>query len=676
MKNVKGDLRELDTRQQCREKLPIWFGSRNNHYHGLLEVMMNANDEMITHPAEDRPCTMYVKLYNDRKTVSVKDFGRGIKLFEKHNGREVYKVLFETLFAGTNFDNVETGKETTGTNGCGLTVLNHTSKHFVVETVSEEDYVYSMVEYSDGGLHCVTDTYKLTEKFPKEEHECLCNHVGTLVKFELDPEMYAQTEFQPETIKEMCNHLSGVSDVMIFFKDGNTDDNYTTFSYKSINDYMSKNCATTIGEQYQFPEYSTSESIITAFEDNQKGTTLEKNRMKLVWSIGTEPFQESYLNYTYLRENGTIYDGVIDGFRRIFDKYSDKKIKITGSDIELGLNFVCALWTNNVEFANQTKFSTKKESYKKHVTKYVMDNLEAFRLENSKQFDIVLNHFIDINNFNKKAENDIKQLKTKIQKKQKGTLTPKIEGLVDCDMRNSKLEERILVIDEGKSANHTLISSRDPRVIGCIGLRGRFINSFKTSATNVLKNEEAIAIMAALGCGIELPEKERKRLKDIVSFDETNLRYGSIAIICDADGPGKAITLSLLCFFYKFYPTLCEQGRIYTVKSPRFIIHDKKGNEYCAYNEEEKSEIVSKLGKDVGNVGIVKGLGELSAERFWKYVLCPEIREKTFVKVDWSAFKEDVDNILEITMGERIDERKAYIMKNVVEAKLSLRECS
>ena len=56
------ELRQLDTRQQCREKLPIWYGSRSNHYHGLLEVMMNANDEMITHPAEDRPCTMYITL--------------------------------------------------------------------------------------------------------------------------------------------------------------------------------------------------------------------------------------------------------------------------------------------------------------------------------------------------------------------------------------------------------------------------------------------------------------------------------------------------------------------------------------------------------------------------------------------------------------------------------------
>lgn len=661
------ELRQLDTRQQCREKLPIWFGSRSNHYHGLLEVMMNANDEMMTHPAEDRPTIMYVTLDADRKTVSVRDCGRGIKLFEDHNGKMVYELLFETLFAGTNFDNAESGKETTGTNGCGLTVLNHTSKYFAVDSVSEDDYTYSRVEYSDGGLNCSTNTYKLTDQYPKEEWPCLCNHVGTLVTFQLDPEIYTQTEFQPEIIREMCNHLTGINNkLIIYYKEAESDgpvNGMTEFFYSSMNEYMLRNCASPISEQHVFPERTESETVIV-----KEGTEplQENNRIKLVWSIGTDPFQETYLNYTYLREGGAIYDGVIEGFRRVLDKYTDSKTKITAADIELGLNFVCGLWTNNVEFANQTKFSTKKDTFKKHVVKYVVDNLEAFRLEQQKQFDAVLKHFIEINNFNKKAEDDIKQLKSKIQKKGKGGLTPKVEGLLDCDMRKSKLEERMLIIDEGKSANHTLIASRDSRIMGCIGLRGRFINSFKTSATNVFKNEEAMAIMAALGCGIELPEKERKRLKDVVGFNEDDLRYSMICLAADMDGFGRAIDLSLLCFFYKFYPTLCEQGRIYLVNSPRYVIHDKKGKEYCAYNDEEKNKIVKDLGKNFGSVGIIKGLGELDKDRFWNYVLCPEAREKTFIQVDWDVYKPQLENLLEVTMGEKINERKDYIIKNVV----------
>jgi DNA gyrase subunit B len=619
--------------------------------------MMNANDEMTTHPSPDRPFLIDVTLFADRKTVSVTDYGRGIKLTDKHNGVPLHELLFETLFAGTNFDNAESGKETTGTNGCGLTVLNHTCDSFICRSVV--DNVLYVTEYSNGGLH-------------KEVSENATNYDiinGSTFIFSLDPGVYTQTTFSVEVIKEMCNHLAGVSNgLTITFRNIVEEEEVFTYHYSDTADYMSKNCASSIGKQYEFDERTESEEIVTRGMDDTDIHTgsFENNRMKLVWSIGTDPFQESYLNCTYLREGGTIYDGVIEGFRKVLDKYSDKKVKITAADIELGLNFVCGLWTNNVEFANQTKFSTKKTSYKKHIVKYVSDNLEAFRLENSKEFDEILKHFVEINNFNKKAEDDIKQLKSKIQKKTRGGLSPKIEGLLDCDMRNSNVEERMLFIDEGKSANHTLISARDPRIMGCIGLRGRFINSLKTSAANVFKNEEAMAIMGALGCGIELPEKERKRLKGIVEFNADELRYGKAICAADQDAFGRAIDLSLLCFFYKFYPTLCEQGRIYLASSPRYVIQDKKGNEYCAYNDTEKETIVKDLGKNFASLGIIKGLGELDAERFWKYVLSPEAREKSLVQVDWDAYKPELEELLQTTMGEKIEERKKFIIDNVV----------
>lgn len=653
------ELRQLDQRQQCREKLPVWFGSRSNYYHGLLEVMMNGNDEMITHP--QGKFQLDIELFPDNKTVSVRDYGRGINLTEDHNGIPVYELLFETLFAGTNFDNADSGKETTGTNGCGLTVLNYTSIFFNVTTINNSQK-YG-IEYSSGGRNR-NITPKQNIDNPTES--------GTKVVFTLDPEMYTQTEYNIETIKSMCMRLAAISNGLLINLKYNNE--VFSYQYNNIIDYMEQSCDTIIGQQYEFDEQTKSCEIKIEYEAlndetlNELNDTKsnENNRIKLVWSIGTDPFQETYLNCTYLKENGHIYDGVIDGFKKIMDKYAGNKTKIVAADIELGLNFVCGLWTNNVEFANQTKFSTKKNSYKQHVSQYVVDNLEAFRLEHEKEFNTILKHFIEINNFNKKAEDEIKSLKNKIQKKGKGGISPKIDGLIDCDMHKSELEERILIIDEGLSANSTIIQSRDDRYMGCIGLRGRFINSYKTSVANVFKNEPAVAIMSALGCGIELPEKDKKRLKDAVKFEKENLRYGRIAIICDADSFGKAITLSLLCYFHKFYPTLCEEGRIYVVSSPRFVLYDKKGNAYYVYNEAEKSEKVAELGKELDHIGIVKGLGELNKEEFWEYVLSPKAREKTFTQVDFSGNEEDIERMFEVTMGDKIDERKKFIIDNVV----------
>ena len=125
----KDTIKKLDTRQQCREKLPIFFGSRDNYTHGVKEVIANAIDE-ISNNFENGD--IYVTLHDDNKTISIKDTGRGIPIEGETDGIPNYHLLLLKLFAGTNYDNNENGKITTGANGVGLTVTNYTSKYFKV----------------------------------------------------------------------------------------------------------------------------------------------------------------------------------------------------------------------------------------------------------------------------------------------------------------------------------------------------------------------------------------------------------------------------------------------------------------------------------------------------------------------------------------------------------------
>ena len=37
-------IKKLDDRAQAREKLSIWYGSRDNFYHGIKELIANAAD--------------------------------------------------------------------------------------------------------------------------------------------------------------------------------------------------------------------------------------------------------------------------------------------------------------------------------------------------------------------------------------------------------------------------------------------------------------------------------------------------------------------------------------------------------------------------------------------------------------------------------------------------------
>ena len=43
------EIKSLSVREQCRLKLPIFYGSVDNYYHGFKEVMANAIDEIINH---------------------------------------------------------------------------------------------------------------------------------------------------------------------------------------------------------------------------------------------------------------------------------------------------------------------------------------------------------------------------------------------------------------------------------------------------------------------------------------------------------------------------------------------------------------------------------------------------------------------------------------------------
>jgi DNA gyrase subunit B len=275
---------------------------------------------------------------------------------------------------------------------------------------------------------------------------------------------------------------------------------------------------------------------------------------------------------------------------------------------------------------------------------------------------------------NDKAQKTKLDIKNKLQGTKKG-LKLKVEGLRDCDMKNSTLEERIFLVDEGLSANSTIADSFDNRIMGCLGLRGRFINSLKKpcSINDVLNNTPALGIIQAMGCGIEIPKTELKHYKDVDTFDINNLRYGSIGLLCDSDAFGHGINLSILTFLYKFMPTLVKQGRVYIVISPRFEITDKKGDKYYVYNETEKQATISQIGeKNIESIGIKKGLGEYNADEFWDYVLSPEAREKSFIKVKYNENSEEqIEYYFNMLMGDDIENRKLFIKERIVNIDLN-----
>lgn len=618
----KDTIRALNVREQCRMRLPVWFGSRDNYQHGVREILANASDEISNNFDKG---TIVVTLEEDKETISIFDTGRGIPISGETNGVKNYELLFLTLFSGTNYDNADNGKVTTGANGVGTCVLNHTSELFEVSSI--RSYKKDTVIFRDGG-NLVDSEFGVHTDIPN----------GTFIRFKLDKEMYTNTTYNSDAIKTMLKALSGVNSKLII-KYRHLDE-VLEYHYDNIEEYLEENSINKIVNTYSFnnKEYSTENEL---------------NTISCTWNVSTEPFQNTFLNYTNLIEQGSIYDGFIDGMKKVFTKAS--KSKFTNLDIEMSFGFVVSVLSTNVEFTNQTKFSTNKQLYKKLVSEYIVENMEIFRAENPQEFDKILKHLQQINTFNTKNENSIKNIKKKLSEKA-DTFTNRVETLVDCRTHGKDAE---LFITEGKSALSSVVESRNSDFQAAMPVRGKTLSVLKASADQIFNNQIILDIIKVLGCGCSFKSGKKKLLDD---FNIENLRYGKIILTVDRDADGASIACLLATTFYKLMPELLKQGKVYLAKTPLYEITTTDDKLIYAFSDKEKDIIVKE--NKVAKIQRNKGLGEMSAEVMAETTMNPDTRviEKIVINDE-----EDMKHYFEKWMGNDVSLRKEHIEKHLHE---------
>lgn len=573
-------IKQLSTHETCREKLPVFYGSREKEgaLHGIIEVVMNSIDE-ISNNFETGEITF--QQYAD-STISIEDTGRGIPLDGETDGKPNYELLFDTLFAGTNYENFEKGKATTGTNGVGTCVLNHTSTKFQV--FSCRNGKLTSVKYSNGVL---------------EEVETIDNadsSHGTTFTFKLDPEVYTVTEFATDELRDIINILAGATPNITYTFEYQSKETLEWSSevihYDNTLDYVTNNFTSKLTEHIPFAPKT--------YESEVRGSDIkETNICEAIISLSTEPVQQTFLNRTFLKEHGTIYDGIVAGILKVFEKKTKKKL--TKQDVEMSFNIFGNILSTNVDFANQTKFSTRKGLYKTLMTNYIAENLQVLECEQPKIFSTMLKHLENINSFNTKNTESMRKMKKKLSENV-GGINGKVEGLIDCKEHGENAE---LFICEGQSAKGSCVDARIAKNQAIFAIRGKILSCLKADYNTIANNEIVTNIFKILGCGIEVDDK---RLKDFSSFNKNNLRYGKIILTADADPDGDTICCLLLTMFYRLAPTLIKDGHIYIARTPLFEIKLKNDEILYANNDKERDDIIASNKDNIQKILRNKGL--------------------------------------------------------------------
>lgn len=196
----------------------------------------------------------------------------------------------------------------------------------------------------------------------------------------------------------------------------------------------------------------------------------------------------------------------------------------------------------------------------------------------------------------------------------------RVDKFVGC--RSKDETKREVYIVEGDSAMSSCKMARNAEFQAVFPVRGKTLNCMKSTYDKIFKSEVVVNLLKVIGCGVELSGKVKG---DLAPFDRSALKWNRIIICTDADEDGYQIRTLILTMFYRLLPTLIKNGRIYIAESPLFEITCKDKIEF-AYNEQEKVEIIKKLGTQKYTLQRSKGLGENEPEMMWQTTMNPETK--------------------------------------------------
>ena len=617
----------LEGLEAVRKRPGMYIGSTSTRglHHLVYEIVDNSVDEALAGYCDE----IQVNINKDNSVI-VCDNGRGIPVGINHKaGLPAVEVVFTVLHAGGKFGGGGY-KVSGGLHGVGASVVNALSEWLEVE-IYHDGQIYKQ-RYERGKV-----VYKL-----KVVGECEPDRTGTTVTFFPDAEIFDDTVFDYDTLKQRFREMAFLTKgLKIVLRDWRGEElREHTFHYeggiKEFVTYLNKS-KTPLYEQIIYCEgMKDGVAVEIAMQHND---SYSENTYGFVNNITTP-------------EGGTHIEGFRGALTKTFNDYArknkllkDSEPNLSGDDIREGLTAIVSVKIEDPQFEGQTKQKLGNSEARGAVNSILSTQLEIFLEQNPSVAKITVEKSVMAQRAREAARKarDLTRRKSALE----GMSLP--GKLADCSDKDPVNCEIYIV--EGDSAGGSAKTARDRATQAILPLRGKILNVEKARLDKIYANAEIKAMITAFGTGIH------------EDFDISKLRYHKIIIMTDADVDGAHISTLLLTFLYRFMPDLIKEGYVYLAQPPLYKL-EKNKKVWYAYSDEELNQILTEVGRDSNNkIQRYKGLGEMDADQLWETTMDPEHRILLRVTMDEETSSE-LDLTFTTLMGDKVEPRREFIEEN------------
>ncbi|GGI91284.1 DNA topoisomerase IV subunit B [Halopseudomonas pertucinogena] len=590
--------------------------TRPNHL--AQEVIDNSVDEALAGHAR----SVTVVLHQDN-ALEVIDDGRGMPVdIHPEEGVSGVELILTRLHAGGKFS----GKNyqfSGGLHGVGISVVNALSTRLEVRV------------RRDGQDHAIA--FEHGEKVSELEVVGTVGkrNTGTTVKFWPNGSYFDTPKFNVNRLMHLLKAKAVLCPgLKVEFDDRQSGEKTTWFYEDGLRDYLTEACrqwATLPDEPFTGALAASKEAVDWA----------------LFWQPeGGELVQESYVNLIPTAQGGTHVNGLRSGLLEAIREFCEfrnllpRGVKLAPEDIWERISYVLSVKMAEPQFSGQTKERLSSRESASFVSGVIKD-----------AFSLWLNQHADIGQQIAEMAIDHASRRLKASKKierKRITQGPALPGkLADCAGQDSRRSELFLV--EGDSAGGSAKQARDKEFQAIMPLRGKILNTWEVDSGQVLASQEVHNIAIAIGV-------------DPGSPDLSQLRYGKICILADADSDGLHIATLLCALFVRHFRPLVEAGHVFVAMPPLYRI-DVGKEVFYALDEAEKAGILDRIEAENkrGKIQVTrfKGLGEMNPLQLRETTMAPDTRRLVQLTIDDFA---DTESLMDMLLAKkRASDRKQWL---------------